>query len=426
MLRGLLLVVSIALLAFGLYQFFDPYHFTADKERDNKEREICLGKDSFPYQVEGKRYALPFEVIGDQAVTEGDIVIGQAEDILKRGTNHVAPVPGFVLGRPKFWVNGEVPFVVDGSVSPSDRGLIRKATREWEGTTNIRFKDLSATGDGKPENYVKFSGQENFCSSNSVGIKQKQSDKTDEKNNINVVQVAGCHSWGQIAHEIGHVLGLGHEHTRSDRDYFITILWDNIQNPVQFCRATWRQPTLAKIPYDYDSIMHASVDQSAKQSADCQKVDYEGQQQCLAFVPNQKELPKQEPEQGTIEIGQRNHLSAGDIDGVNTLYPGSSPSPPTPLQPCVVTTTRTITVWDRRMTTTSTEPCPSGGSQVGIDHFCHSNWCRPIVRVGWPRPDGWSRPGWCNLRPRPICNRWIEDRWERPPFDDWDDGVVAH
>src|SRR5262249_34943236 len=149
--------------------------------------------------------------------------------------------------------------------------------------------------------------------------------KTKEDENINAVQVAGCTingvpSWGKIAHEIGHVLGLGHEHSRSDGGYYITILWDNIQDPVQFCRVMWDQHTLANTPYDYDSIMHYSVDQSTKQSSDCQKLVYEGQQRCLAFVPNQMELRKQKQEQGTIQIGQRDHLSKGDIDAVNTLY----------------------------------------------------------------------------------------------------------
>jgi hypothetical protein len=430
--RGIFLAALIAFAVYVLRDLSSAAHNppTDDQQdaRPDKYGEICLRDTRFTYEVDGKPYALPFEVIDNQVVTEGDIVVGQAADLLKGGANYVAPVvPDFVLGRTKPWVNNVVPYVIDESVTDSDRALIEKATSEWTRATNIKFEKLSGTRDWKTENYVKFSGQEKFCTSNSLGVKAKQSNKTDEKDYINVVQVAECQSWGRVAHEIGHALGLGHEHTRSDRDSYITISWDNIQDPIQFCRATWRQQPLENIRYDYDSIMHDSVHQSAKQSSDCPKVVYEGQERCWAFVPHQKELHEQEQKQGTIEIGQRDHLSKGDIEAVNTLYPRSSPSPsPTAAQPCVVSTTTTVTVGTRTTSTTKTVPCPRGTRQIvrprfGIDRFCRPNGCRSTTRVSWPWPDRWCRPGWCRPRPRPLCDGWIEDGWKLPPFDDGDD-----
>jgi hypothetical protein len=34
----------------------------------NEEVEICRGKNSFTYEIDGKRYSLPFEVIDDELV----------------------------------------------------------------------------------------------------------------------------------------------------------------------------------------------------------------------------------------------------------------------------------------------------------------------------------------------------------------------
>lgn len=38
-----------------------------------------------------------------------------------------------------------------------------------------------------------------------------------------------CMSLGDLAHEIMHILGFSHEHARTDRDQYISIMWDNIK-----------------------------------------------------------------------------------------------------------------------------------------------------------------------------------------------------
>ena len=38
-----------------------------------------------------------------------------------------------------------------------------------------------------------------------------------------------CDKFGIVVHELGHVIGFWHEHTRPDRDHHVAIIRDNIQ-----------------------------------------------------------------------------------------------------------------------------------------------------------------------------------------------------
>lgn len=61
-----------------------------------------------------------------------------------------------------------------------------------------------------------------------------------------------------ILHEIGHAIGLLHEHTRPDRDDYVDILYDNMyKGSKRFFEI--EDPALLDtlgVPYDYNSVMH--------------------------------------------------------------------------------------------------------------------------------------------------------------------------
>ncbi|XP_078360166.1 zinc metalloproteinase nas-15-like [Oculina patagonica] len=108
-----------------------------------------------------------------------------------------------------------------------------------------------------------------------------------------------CITHGQAVHEIGHALGFWHEQSRPDRDNYVEILWDNIQEGMayNFKKYTHGQIDSLGSPYDYNSIMHYGKRDFAKW-----------------------------PWMTTIRakngasIGQRRHLSPLDIQQMNKFY----------------------------------------------------------------------------------------------------------
>src|SRR5260370_37099690 len=93
--RGILAAVLILAAIFGARQLSTAQQDTSIKAQldtsSNEEIEICRGKNIFTYEADGKRYALPFEVVDDHDVVEGGIVLGQEPDVLNRGATYDAP-----------------------------------------------------------------------------------------------------------------------------------------------------------------------------------------------------------------------------------------------------------------------------------------------------------------------------------------------
>lgn len=93
--------------------------------------------------------------------------------------------------------------------------LIHEAIKEYEKYTCIQLKPRT-----DEEDYVKFVSYNTGCWSYVGKIGGGQS--------INL-QTPGCvKKKGTVIHEIMHAVGFWHEHTRDDRDDYVTINWNNI------------------------------------------------------------------------------------------------------------------------------------------------------------------------------------------------------
>ena len=108
---------------------------------------------------------------------------------------------------------------------------------------------------------------------------------------------------GSIAHELGHVVGLFHEHIRSDRDQFIEMHFDNIKsNRISDYTQLTTTFTYSSTPYDLGSIMHyAPINGDSK-------------------VVNTSVFTLRGGVVFSGTIGQRECLSYFDIEATNSLY----------------------------------------------------------------------------------------------------------
>ena len=68
----------------------------------------------------------------------------------------------------------------------------------------------------------------------------------------------GCVYFRTAVHELGHVIGFYHEHTRPDRDQYISIITNNIRDGQEgnFDKARPGETNTLGYGYDYASIMH--------------------------------------------------------------------------------------------------------------------------------------------------------------------------
>ncbi|XP_054718372.1 astacin-like metalloprotease toxin 1 [Uloborus diversus] len=144
-----------------------------------------------------------------------------------------------VTGRRRLWPDGKIPYVIDPALK-SRESKMKEAMQHYANKTCIRFVPRT-----NETNYVNFFPGRG-CYSH-VG-------KTIGGQPLSLS--AGCFNFGILVHEMGHAVGFYHEHSRSDRDDYIDIHYDNIQTGMedQFTKLRPSQNILIN-RFDYDSIM---------------------------------------------------------------------------------------------------------------------------------------------------------------------------
>lgn len=189
---------------------------------------------------DGSPMEITYEIQGELAIWEGDIVVGRADEMVGTRAQLLAgPQRGVVIDGDGFrWPGGVVPYEIAGDLPNQARVINAIAIVEQE-TAGVTLVPRNGEAD-----YVRFVISDG-CSS-AIG----------RQGGMQTINLADNCTTGNTAHEILHALGMYHEHTRCDRDDFVEILWDNIEEGKEgnFVKACDGATDIDQ--YDEGSMMH--------------------------------------------------------------------------------------------------------------------------------------------------------------------------
>jgi hypothetical protein len=143
------------------------------------------------------------------------------------------------------WTNGIIYYRFGAEFTQDEIEKILMAMITWEIKTNIKF-----THSLKNTYIVHILKRTDGVSSATAGMK-----------NIAYLRLS-YFDQNTLLHELGHIIGLQHEHQRPDRTKYIQVNWDNLKKQKAVLMNYWRMNNSSflydytKYKYDYRSVMH--------------------------------------------------------------------------------------------------------------------------------------------------------------------------
>jgi len=170
---------------------------------------------------------------------EGDMKLTQSQ--LRQLNASSSERNGQVSERSR-WPNAVIPYVISGDFASEGLAKIEAAFASYASNTCIRM--VKRTTETDYVNIVREGGCWSYVGR--IGGVQK------------VSLASGCVWNSIIIHEFMHAAGFFHEQSRTDRDTYVRIALENIQDGKEgnFNKYSASQITPFGEPYDYQSVMH--------------------------------------------------------------------------------------------------------------------------------------------------------------------------
>ncbi|KAL3071594.1 hypothetical protein niasHT_031958 [Heterodera trifolii] len=189
-------------------------------------------------------YQGDIELSVEQAQYLLDTVTNGAERREKRGTDQNGKKETFPILK---WPLLTIPFSFHSIIPDRLRQEIHFAIQLWNRNTCLSMVEHCPSSSGIQFINVSGKGCKSWVGSKSGANHQQQI----------YLEYPGCYQSGIIAHEIGHALGLTHEHQRY-RDTFVWYIPDNVklEEIGNFDKLATERNEDHKMPYDLGSVMH--------------------------------------------------------------------------------------------------------------------------------------------------------------------------
>lgn len=189
------------------------------------------------------------------------------------------------------WPTKTIPYTIGNEYSDDQKDLIKEGIRDLVDSTKVGGDLCVNIVERTNENNYVFIQKASGCSS-FIGM-------TGGSQRMSLVDSCVTRH-GTIMHEFLHAYGFYHEQSRTDRDDYVYVNYDNIQPGTEgnFRKYDEDEIDLLDTLYDYGSVLHYGA-------------------YGFAVDPS---IPTIIPHDPDAEIGQRTHMSELDIERVQIFY----------------------------------------------------------------------------------------------------------
>nr|CDS28310.2 astacin protein [Hymenolepis microstoma] len=146
------------------------------------------------------------------------------------------------------WPNNRIPYIIDRQYfDKNELRDLQSSIDVWNSETCVKFMPFNR-GD---KSWVRITDGTS-CYSQYMGYKGTPGEQ------IVTLSRNGCRFYGLYLHELGHAIGLDHEHIRTDRDEYLKVDTAGVPDNLKsfFTRKTKNQLLVFDAPYDLQSVMH--------------------------------------------------------------------------------------------------------------------------------------------------------------------------